>query len=115
VLDPNQRSDNGAGDTQGIICPPEVQVRRVEFKNYSPGELYMQGLYIAQWEEDQVEALTAQSEEADSDVDMFTYYDTALPFNLEGWCVPFVTGKRYRIYWGVTLVDHESMMVYVSD
>jgi hypothetical protein len=103
-----------SSETSGLICPPEVQVRRIEFNNYSPWELYMQGLYIAQWEDDQVADLTAQSLEEDSSVDMYSWYDSLFPFVKSGWVVPFVTGRKYRIYWSAYATDHESMKVNVG-
>jgi hypothetical protein len=74
----------------------------------------MQGMYVAQWEDDQVQALE------DAGTDMYTWvFDDAnhslIPYkekkDPEGWAIPFVTGRKYRVYWGDTAIDFESMSV----
>jgi hypothetical protein len=111
--DSTQLQSNSYSDSIGLKCYPSVQVRRIEFASYSPSTLYMQGLYIAKWDDDLVAELEADSI-LDETIDVGSYYESLIPYKSDSWAVPFVTGHKYRIYWGSYAVDHESMGINVS-
>jgi hypothetical protein len=92
-------------EMQGLVCPPEVQVRRVAFSLGSPWELFMQGIRIMQWNDAQVAALEADDSYVKTDYVFDASNGSLIPFKdkqnpSSGWAVPFVTGNTYRVYMG---------------
>lgn len=71
----------------------------------SPTELFMQGMRIMQWNDDQVTALEADEAYVKTDYVFNADNGSLVPFKdksnpSSGWAVPFVTGNTYRVYVG---------------
>ena len=101
----------------GIICNNSVQLRRVAFSGFSPDHFWGMEMKIAKFETADEAAMKANGtlEEYLDNNDNYSqviFKEKLKPKN--GWAIPFVTGKRYRIHWRQGL-DFERMQFEVSD
>ena len=70
--------------------------------NYSPNSLHRHALWILPYDDSTINALTAEAYEnylgTDENYSRVDWRHRQDPTN--HWCVPMVTGHKYRMYWG---------------
>ena len=103
----------------GIICGPDVTVRRVVIHNFAPGNLANLELCVLKYDYEQIgecgddrDCLRAYEAagENNSACSIIEYRGKTNPAN--HWCAPFVTGHRYYVRWEYG-VDFEAMDVAI--
>ena len=95
----------------GVICDSTAQVRRVSFYLGKPVALMGMGFKILRYDDSIVGEMTSD--------DLVAYHGTRSNFGTilfkektnpgNSWTMPLVTGHKYRVHWGITGVDFESM------
>ena len=99
----------------GIICESTVTVRRIAFHGM-PGNFFGMRLKITQLERDDEKSMAADETlqeylDNDDNYSLVMYKQKLDPSN--GWAMPYVTGKRYRLHWEAGL-DFDEMKMEVS-
>ena len=113
---PECRVDEDVYD--GIVCSPDVQIRRVAFHGYQPSDTFrLMDLRITQLDraEEEVHVDEGTRESYLDDKDNYSLVPFKLKLNpSNGHAMPFVTGHRYHIHWQSGL-DFTKMKVEVSE
>ena len=99
----------------GVTCDGTVQVRRVAFHGANPSSHFRgMGLKILRYDDD----LLAGQEDLDAYLDDTANYGSIdfkeLKDPSNGWATPFVTGHKYKLHWGQSGLDFESLIADVS-
>jgi hypothetical protein len=105
-----------------VICDDSVEVRSIEFNGYSPGTLDAMGLKVLPYDDDIISAFNMTINETSNTNELEDYLvdrDNYATFDwkqVDGkdWATPFVTGHKYKIHWGLTGIDFETMTVTAS-
>jgi hypothetical protein len=101
----------------GVFCDSSIEVRRVAFYGAVPSGLFRgMGFKVLRYDEDVLADYTNVTTDY---IDNKTEYSTLFfkkkldPSN--GWAVPFVTGHKYKIHFGMTGLDYEQLTIAASE
>lgn len=94
-------SDADRAMYDGLLCTPDVEVRRVVIYGYQPGSLAQRNLYLLPYDDSIVSGMTEQEVlDYEADVSQYSVVDWRPKANpSDHWCVPFVTGTKYYARW----------------
>ena len=100
----------------GHTCENTVQVRRVAFHGFTKLlVLNGQSLFVLQYDDDLLAALPDKEAYIE---DRSNYQETIFQSKQnpqDAWTMPVVTGHKYKVHWGNTGVDFESMHIQRSE
>lgn len=107
----------------GVICDDTVEIRSIKFSTYTPsGLLDGIGLKVLPYDDDILNSFNMTADETTNSTEFDDYIvdrSNYGSFNWKknpgkDWSIPFVTGHKYKIHWGLTGVDFETMKVTVN-
>ena len=100
----------------GVVCDNSVQIRSIRFHSYSPSGLFDgMALKVLPYDDDIINAFNETELEEYID-DRSNYGSFNWKFkNGKDWATPFVTGHKYKISWGLTGIDFETMKFTISE
>lgn len=92
----------------GVFCDNTAQVRRIAFYRALPAGLFAgMGFKVLRYDDDIVAEYSNMTDYLNNKTEYSTivYKKKLDPSN--GWAVPFVTGHKYKIHFGMTGLDYE--------
>lgn len=107
-----------AEEYNGVTCDNSVQIKRVAFFGAAPASKMMgMGFRIKSWDDEIIdnmdnETLTAYVDNK-TDYGMAYFKESLKPSN--SWTIGYVTGYKYKIHWGQTGLDWDTMSMSVTE
>jgi hypothetical protein len=102
-------------DLNGVKCDSSVKIRRVAFDRYTPNAIFDgMGLKLLRYDDDYVASLP----DKDAYILDKSNYGTAIwqPYSSDKrYAVSLVTGHKYKIHWGQTGIDFETIHAEISE
>ena len=101
-----------------MTCDNTVQIKRIAFHNAAPSaKLFGMGYRVKNWDDDLInnmtpEELTAYIDDK-QDYGMVYFKEKLKPMN--NWVIGYVTGHKYKIHWGQTGLDWDTMTMTISE
>ena len=102
----------------GVTCDNSVQIKRVAFFGAAPASKMMgMGFRIKSWDDEIInymdnETLTAYVDNK-TDYGMAYFKESLKPSN--SWTIAYVTGYKYKIHWGQTGLDWDTMSMSITE
>ena len=100
----------------GVFCDNTVQVRRIAFHGAKPAALFKgMGFKVLRYDDDIVAEYGNKTEYLanKSHYSTIQFKEKLRPMN--GWALPFVTGHKYKIHFGMTGLDYEELLIDASE
>jgi hypothetical protein len=101
----------------GVTCDNSVQIRRIVFYGASPGTLFGMGFRVLNWDDDLINGMSEEEKTAYIDnkagYGMVYFKEKLKPMN--NWAIGYVTGHKYKVHWGQTGLDWDSMSMTLSE
>jgi hypothetical protein len=117
-----QYDDDLEDKFNGVICDNTVEVRSIKFHSYTPTSMNNKALKVLPYDDDILDSFdmtpdetTNTTEYDDYIVDRDNYGNFVWKMEpSKDWSIPFVTGHKYKIHWGLVGVDFDTMQVTVN-
>lgn len=100
----------------GVFCDSRVQVRRIAFHGATPARLFRgMGFKILRYDDSIINEYGNKTLylKKKSNYGSILFKKSLDPSN--GWAVPFVTGHKYKIHFGMTGLDYEELIIDASE
>lgn len=102
----------------GVTCDNSVQIRRIVFHAAQPASnFYGMGFRVLNWDDDLIKPMssTQLTEYIDkkSGYGMVYWKEKLKP--MSNWAIGYVTGHKYKVHWGQTGLDFDSMTMTLSE